>query len=137
MRILFFKSGTLTPGQVFLTADPGNPSNRMLWGAVLRGGLIATPRRLLGCSDSGPCIGYKAALKTKRQVWLSSEFNARHPALATIIQDAVFHARQQNQQVKWKFLSSEVEFLAKKQNVINKGRAAEVLGIGVKNDKKD
>ena len=37
MRI-FFKSGTLTPGQVFLTADPGNPSNRMLWGAVLRGG---------------------------------------------------------------------------------------------------
>ena len=55
-------------------------------------------------------------------------------ALATIIRESVFHAREQSKPVKWKFLTSEVEFLTKKQNAMDKGRKAEVLGIGLKSD---
>ena len=67
----------------FVVADVSTPPQRILWQAVLGGGILMSFPFFL--SGVGPVIAYEAAVKLRRVVWLSDIFLEHHNALAHIV----------------------------------------------------
>ena len=78
-------SGDRIGADAFLVNDTRKPGDRTLWVAVLKGGVILS--RDFVMKGMGASIKYKAALKSRRNVWVSTEFKEKHAAIVKIITD--------------------------------------------------
>ena len=79
------RSVHLTDAQCFVVNDP-TPHNlcvQMRWAAVLAGGYVVVPSVL--SYGTGPAVKFKAALLSRREVWISPAFAAGHAELDAVI----------------------------------------------------
>lgn len=70
---------------VFVVANLGALGQRVRWCCMLGGGLICDVKCIVAGGHSGASIGLKAATLSKRQIWCSPEFVAKHPEVHKII----------------------------------------------------
>ena len=67
----------------FLVNDASKPGDRTLWAAVLNGGVILS--KDLVRTGMGPSRKYNRALKSRRNVWASTDFMEKNAVIAKII----------------------------------------------------
>ncbi len=69
----------------FIVSDPAKQtcSDIVLWAAVLRGGYVMSPIVLDG--GSGVAIKYKAAISTRRRLYVSANFRLKHRRVYDVI----------------------------------------------------
>jgi len=115
--------------------DPVNVSERVKWAVVLRGGYVVSAKLLLH-GRGGGSVAYRAALKSKRKVWLSDSFIAKHEGVANVIRSALHHAKDQRRKPAWSIIASEAEFKAAKDKAVATKRPLSVLGVVTKSEKK-
>ncbi len=110
---------------ISIADNPWAPRAVMVtWAAVLLGRWVMTPSVYMGRAQ-GPAVLYKAALATKRQVWVSNEVRTQHPELWLLLLEAMSATPPAKQ--RWKLLQSPCAWAAAKAAAIKGGRAAEVL----------
>ena len=90
---------------LFVVLNPSDPGQRIRWVAALKGARVAHPRYVISGGRRGACVKYHAAVETKRSLWISEDFRAKHATLADIV-DACCAGS------KWKLLVSRAEFAA-------------------------
>jgi hypothetical protein len=92
---------TLVPershADVMLVADPAVMSKRSLWAAVLKGMHVST---LTGLRGRGAAVKYEPALTSKRHVWFSPAFRAKHPTVVQML--GVFLQGVGDIKIKWR-----------------------------------
>lgn len=91
--------------QVFVVEDPANLGNRSLWAAVLQGAYVVTPGVML--HSKGAAVKYNAALKVKRKIWISGDFEHKRPAVTKVIRDSVASYAEGGLNACWKLIASE------------------------------
>jgi hypothetical protein len=85
---------------VFLVSDPAVVSKRSLWAAVLKGGYVSTIEGLYG---KGAAVKYEPALTSKRHIWFSPGFCAKHPMVVEITGQLLRAVAK----AKWKIIELE------------------------------
>ena len=106
---------------MFVVKDIAAPGQRNMWCCMLSGGIICD----LACcthGKSGSAIGYKSAMATRRNVWLSQGFRTKHMELSQIID-----AKMQMPDSKWTPLASHAEMLAAAARATRQKRPGNVL----------
>ena len=88
----------------FVVADVSTPPQRILWHAVLGGGILMSLPFFL--SGVGPVIAYEAAVKLRRVVWLSDIFLEQHSTLAHIVLMTMSKAG-----AAWKCVADRTDFV--------------------------
>ena len=63
-----------THADVFLVNDVTRPPQRVIWNAILSGGIVASLPYIMSHGERGPCLVYKKAVDSKRVVWCSPRF---------------------------------------------------------------
>lgn len=116
----------------FVAKDPLNDlSQRSKWYAVINGCYCMSVSWLL--EGTGPCIKYKAAVKTQRRIWISAMAKDRHPALYNIIEQVC-----STRGSKWKVIAGgKDDFLQMFNQQKARKRAAVVLGVVASKEGKD
>ena len=89
---------------VFLVPDVGEPGQRALLNVGLAGGSLMSLQCLV--SGFGPRVAYKRALKSRRTVWFSDEFQHAHPTLMNMCVTRL--AAEPHQ---WRIISERERFL--------------------------
>ena len=97
----------VTEASVFVSNSIDDPGQHVRMAAHLVGGTIVAPSFIDSDGDSGASISFKAALSTKRRLWLSLFVCRSKPALGTIIMKAVTSTVS-----KWTFIEQE-EYIGK------------------------
>ena len=120
--------------QVFVVADIADVGNRVKLAATLLGGYVVIPVTLT--HGQGPGIKYHSSLASRRKVWLSDRFVAKHTAIASIIRGASVHARAAKLPMKWTFLLTEAEFREAKAQAAAIHAALRVLGVATAKEQK-
>ena len=113
---------------VMLVTDPTSMSKRSTWAAILKGIHVSTVSGLRG---RGPAIKYEPALASKRHVWLSPSFRAKHPTLVDMM--GVFMQGDQDFKVKWRIkgLVDVAEFVDKVK------RDKDLIGLVLSREKEE
>lgn len=77
--------------QLLVVDDPANMNKLQKWTTALAGILVCSPDAVLSC-DSGKCIGpflqFKAAVASKKKLYLSQEFQNKHVRISALLQEA-------------------------------------------------
>ena len=116
--------GSATLADVIVTRNPWALLDECTnWAAVLHGAWIGVST-LLAPVPTGPCRKLKAAIKTRRQVFVSGGFRVRHCHLWVVLLEVLVAAGRAHQ---WVLLDSPEAWAAAKAAAVNKGRSAEVL----------
>ena len=76
------ESTSLDHASVFVVSD--TPQPRAQWHAVLRGGMLLS-RGFLSPSSSGFCMVYASALESKRILFLTENFQQKHPQVCACL----------------------------------------------------
>ena len=124
MEKLGLEKSTRIDADIFVNEDPTKPGDRTLWAAVLRGGRIATPQFLLN-EQRGGSIKYKPALESRRKLWISDGFAARHDVIAQIIRSCITSYTG----CKVALIETESHFLNLKCAASRSNRPNSVLGL--------
>lgn len=93
----------VTDSDCFIVSDP-TPKKLPVetrWAACLLGGYVVVPQVLTG-SPGGAAVKFKAALLTKRDIWISPAFAAKHTDINTVILACVDHFAG----CKWKLVAA-------------------------------
>ena len=113
---------------VMLVVDLEDMSKRSLWAAVLKGMYVTT---LAGLRGRGAAVKYEAALASKRHVWISPAFRAKHPMVVNML--GVFLQGVPNVKIKWKCKDcDDVQDFTRKI-----ARDRDLIGLVEKSDKQD
>ena len=106
----------------FVVADVSAPPQRILWHAVLGGGILMSLPFFL--SGVGPAIAYEAAIKLRRVVWLSDIFLEQHSTLAHIVLMMMSKAG-----AAWKCVADRAEFVDILMRKAGRGKSADMLAF--------
>ena len=87
----------------FVVKNLKSPGMRVSWFAKLTGGSILPQATIL--SGKGPIIAFKPAYRTRRKIWVTSQFRERHKTAFEILKKVFAHRLS-----KWKLLDTEEEF---------------------------
>lgn len=68
---------------VYVVDDLTDPGQRVLWNAMFNGLSIISPSFFRG--EGGPMVCYKAAMSSRKKVWVSNGFIEQHTQLANIL----------------------------------------------------
>ena len=117
---------------VFVLENPLDPGMRILWRSVLVGAYLASPS--VFTIGSGIAMKFHPALKTKRQIWISPGFTARHPVATEILTETIRNHKKKT----WTVIPGGVENChAAYAAARAQGRAAEVVGLIDNSEKAD
>ena len=107
---------------IFVATNPWKPSTCISWAACLIGAWVLNPSVIV--TAKGPCLKYKAALNTKRTIWVSAEFKQRYSRIWLTILEAL------NRHVhRWKLLCSAEAWVHEKALALKNKRSSEVLAL--------
>ena len=95
-----------------------------LWAVVLRGAWVGTAA-LLDPTPSGPCRKIKAALKTKRRLFVSDGFRSEHCHLWAALLEVLIGTAGHH----WELLDGPGAWAYAKAKVMRRGNSAEVLSL--------
>ena len=108
--------------QIFVMGDVGNPGQKARWAAALYGATLVSAQLMLSAGQEGPYISFKAAVTTRRLIWMSEGFKRRHPIVSGIIIEAAASPRS-----CWQLIATREAFLAKV--LLTKSSPRLVMGI--------
>lgn len=93
--------------EVVVTRWPGKHSLRAQWHAILTGALILSPLYLASAGEQGACLSFQAAVRSKRFLWVSDDWESTHPNLMKVLEAAC-----ERQGSQWERLQSKEDFIA-------------------------
>lgn len=102
-----FTRSTAADASVFVVKEIQQPAKSVVWHAALIGGAVCTWDRVM--AGIGPAVVYKAALSSKRIVYMTDAFLAECPRIAALIVDRA----GRHSGCKWKFTNDLVHFTAR------------------------
>jgi len=108
--------------EVFLVSDIHNPGQRICWCALLSGCMLCTLSYLKAGGHSGTSMAFHAALTTKRHVWCSDAFIAKHPEVHKILV-----AKMHSPGSRWNMIESKEAILKLGASRGTAGRGWEVV----------
>ena len=79
----------------------------------------------------GAQLKYQSALNSKRQIWLSDEFQAKHSAIAAIIKECIAASKSK----KMSLIETEAAFLHSKAVANRQKEPRQVLGLVTRKEK--
>jgi len=115
---------------VYVAQDPANPGQRAWWSAVLSGGRIACPGFMHSKGASGASLVFRAAVASRRSLWLSPAFCAAHDVLTAILVRSMTPSGN-----KWRRLQSKASFQAASTTATKNNRKYDVLALVTKAEK--
>jgi hypothetical protein len=74
---------------MFVVPAFNNMGQRILWNCILRGCVVMDTNYIKSSGNSGTIVVFHAAVETRKQLWMSPRWCARHPTLVEIIETAV------------------------------------------------
>lgn len=112
----FFYTAAVDEALFFVVRDAANPPTTVLWNAVLLGGFVIdvihfryqARGRPGNARDRGATFAFDPAVRTKRRLLISPQFQQSCPRLTRLI-----HAGVSSRHSKWKLLDSWEEFADK------------------------
>ena len=108
----------------FIASNPWKPHNCLFtWSAVMLGAWVITPAVFLNAP--GPCVKYRSALLTKRQLWASNDLRVQYPALWLLLLELISRSSVWPPSKRWTVLATPAEYAAAKV----KTQGAEVIAL--------
>ena len=92
--------------QLLVVDDPAKLNKMHKWIAVLAGILVCSPDAVLSCDNEkciGPFLQFKAAVASKKRLYLTQEFKTKHVRISALLQEAC-----QLQSSRWKISAGGV-----------------------------
>ena len=109
------ETDTLERCQLVVTRWPGKHSLLVKWHAILTGAPIVSPLYLASGGKQGSCLSFQAAVRSKRFVWISNDWESTRPNLMKVINSAL-----QTEGSKWERLESRQDFLTSTHFFVNR-----------------
>ena len=91
---------------LYIVEDVSQPGQRILWCCFLAGRAVCTLDYVKTAGERGTILKYKAATESKRQVWASDAFKAKHVEIF-----AILNALARRDASKWRWVASKEAFL--------------------------
>ena len=108
----------LTSMSVWQTQVPSS----LTWAAALRGSWVLEPAWAEGEAYTGPVIKFRAAINTKRVLWISDAFAQAHPDVSNVLQ-----ACSRLQGSRWTLIQDLETWLHAKQHLTSKRMSATAI----------
>ena len=96
------RATTRALADLFIVPDPCTAQRKIRVLAALSGGILATPEYLRSGGKKGAAIAYKAAVATKRNVYLTAGFMNNFPSIASDLYEVL-----QQTHCQWKLTTEE------------------------------
>ena len=128
-RFAFCDAPSRVGADVIIVDDLSNPGERAEWAATLQGSYLVTSTTLQDMR--GAQLKYQSALNSKRQIWLSDEFQAKHSAIAAIIKECIAASKSK----KMSLIETEAAFLHSKAVANRQKEPRQVLGLVTRKEK--
>lgn len=110
--------------KVFVVPDITQPGQRIHWIAMLSGGLVCNARYLVSRGHAGGSIAFKAAVRSKRNVWCSDAFVAAHGEIHRILTSCA-----RSPVSRWRWLPDKPALLLLAGRRATVGHAGEVVAF--------
>ena len=87
-----------TTAEIFIVQNVHQPGQRIAWCSILSGSTLCTSEFLRSSGHAGIAVSYRRAVATRRQIWCSPDFIAKHASVYEILR---LKSREANSNWRW------------------------------------